>query len=80
MDKQRRCAPDDSKVTLVKYGRGATARETETHLLTADNLSVFRDGKGLVLALHEYNTEGKCTQTYRLWLSEGDTLRLRSLV
>ena len=71
---------DESKVTLVKYGRGKAARETETHLLTADNLSVFKDGKGLVLALHEYNTEGKATHTYRLWLSEGDTIRLRSLI
>jgi hypothetical protein len=67
-----------STVALVKYG--PKGRETETELLTADNLSVYREGNGLVLSLHEYNSEGKCVKTYRLFLGKADTIRLRSVV
>jgi hypothetical protein len=69
---------DTSTVALVKYGRAG--RETSTALLTANNLSLYRDGKGLVLSLHEYNSEGKCVKTYRLFLGEEDTSRLRAMV
>lgn len=72
---------DTSTVTLVKYGRNGAGRETETALLTADNLSVFRDGKGLVLSLHRYHEDtGKPIETYRMRLGEEDASRLRTLV
>ena len=71
---------DASTVALVRYGRNGAGRETETALLTADNLSVYRDGKGLVLSLHHYNAAGKAIETYRMRLGEEDTSRLRALI
>lgn len=71
---------DESTVSLVKYGRNGAGRETETALLTADNLSVYRNGKGLVLALHEHNEAGRAIQSYRLELCEVDLSRLRALL
>lgn len=70
---------DTSTVALVKYGRNGAGRETETALLTADNLSVYRDGKGLVLSLHRYRDD-RAVESYRLRLSEEDTSRLRALL
>ena len=71
---------DKSTVALVRYGRNGAGRETETALLTADNMSVYRDGKGAVLSLHRYNAAGKAVETYRMRLGEEDLSRLRALI
>ena len=70
----------NSTVALIKYGRNGAGKETETALLSADNLSVYRNGKGLVLTLHRYNADGRAVESYRMRLSEEDTSRLRGLL
>ena len=68
-----------SKIELIKY-RG---RETATHLLTVDDLIVYRtaDG-GAVIEFIRYGTgksdSNKPVETYRLTVCPEDAQRLRS--
>lgn len=53
-------------------------KETETHLLTADNMSVRRgpDG-GAVLELFAYNDKGRAVESFRFYLCPEDRARVR---
>jgi hypothetical protein len=65
-----------STVSLIKYGR----KETETHLLTADNTSVMitPESGELTLMLHRYGKDGKPIETYAFRLCPEDRKRVKA--
>lgn len=65
---------NDSRVLLVKYGR----RETETLLLSADNMAIYKhDDGGLILELFDEDPVGKQHKGYRMHLNAEDRERLK---
>lgn len=66
---------DTSTIERVNY-RG---KETRTHILTADNMSVYANQETgeLCIALHRYGAQDKPVETFEFRLCAQDRERLR---
>jgi hypothetical protein len=66
---------DTSTIERINY-RG---RETRTHVLTADNASVYENKETgeLCLALHRYGDNERAVETYEFRLCAADRERLK---
>lgn len=66
---------EDSQVILVKYGKN---RETETVLLSADNMAIYgTNAGGVILELFDEDPVGKQHKGYRMRLNAEDRERLK---
>ncbi|NPU64584.1 hypothetical protein HL667_06200 [Bradyrhizobium sp. 83012] len=64
----------ESMVERVKHG----ARETTTHLITVDDLIVYRaDGDGMVIEFVRWSRDRKPVEGYRITLCPEDAARIR---